>query len=111
MLDAELRSEDSPAADEQSMVEVTLEFGCAILDQTSQLLKAGDSLRLDQMADEPLDVLVAGRPIARGELVTVEGRLGIRIVELLLLMLAWLLLGGSAILADERPQLSGHLGQ
>lgn len=96
MLDAELRAEDSPS------VEVTFEFGRSTLDAAATPLEIGDSLRLDQLADEPLEVLVAGRPIARGELVVVEGQLGVRIVELLMLVVAWFAIGIPATFADER---------
>lgn len=96
MLDAELRTEDSPP------VEVTFEFGRSTLDPDAAPLEIGDSVRLDQLADEPLEVLVAGRPIARGELVVVEGKLGVRIVELLMLVVAWFAIGIPTTFADER---------
>lgn len=103
MIDAELHSEDSAAA-EADAVTVTLEFGRTTIDLAAQPLKPGDSLRLDQLADEPLDVVVDGRPIARGELVEVDGQLGVRIVELLMLAVAWFVFGASTSLADERPR-------
>ncbi len=102
MIDAELRSEEDVGGTNQDSVAVTLEFGRTTIDLASQPLQAGGSLRLDQLADEPLDLVVEGRSIARGELVAVEGRLGIRIVELLLLLVAWLVLGTSPSLAQER---------
>ena len=102
MLDAELRAEDTPSEVSPTGLEVTFEFGRTMLDPTA-LLNVGDSLRLNQLADEPLEVQVAGRPIARGELVSVEGRLGVRIVELLMLAVAWLAIGMPAAIADERP--------
>lgn len=37
---------------------------------------------LDRMTDELLDVLVNGKPIARGEVVAHNGRFGLRIVEM-----------------------------
>ncbi|TCM18856.1 flagellar motor switch protein FliN/FliY [Novosphingobium sp. PhB165] len=37
---------------------------------------------LDRMTDELLDVLVNGKPIARGEVVSHNGRFGLRIVEM-----------------------------
>ena len=37
---------------------------------------------LDRLTDELLDVLVNGKPIARGEIVAENGRFGLRIVEL-----------------------------
>lgn len=38
---------------------------------------------LDRMTDELLDVLVNGKPIAKGEVVSHNGRFGLRIVEML----------------------------
>lgn len=37
---------------------------------------------LDRMTDELLDVLVNGKPIAKGEVVSHNGRFGLRIVEM-----------------------------
>ena len=107
MIDAELQSKKGsglfqPAVSEES-VAVTVEFGRCAIDRATQSLEPGSSLKLDQLADEPLDLVVDGRPIARGELVEVDGQLGVRIVELLLLVFAWLVFGVSPLLADERP--------
>lgn len=102
MIDAELRSESDVGDTDQDLVAVTLEFGRATIDLVAQPLQVGDSLRLDQLADEPLDVVVEGRSVARGELVVVDGQLGVRIVEMLLLAVTWLVLGTSPSLAQER---------
>lgn len=104
MIDAELRSEDGTDKACEENVTVTLEFGRSSIDLATQPLKAGDSLRLDQRANEPLDLVVDGRPIARGELVEVDGQIGVRIVELLMFVLACLALSTSPSLADERPR-------
>ena len=37
---------------------------------------------LDRLTDELLDVMVNGKPIAKGEIVAENGRFGLRIVEL-----------------------------
>lgn len=37
---------------------------------------------LDRLTDELLDVLVNGKPIAKGEIVAQNGRFGLRIVEI-----------------------------
>ena len=102
MIDAELRSEVDAGEANADAVTVTLEFGRGTMDVVAQPLRAGDSLRLDQLADEPLDLVVDGRPVARGELVVVDGQIGVRIVELLMLVAAWLTLGISPSLADDR---------
>jgi flagellar motor switch protein FliN/FliY len=46
-------------------------------------LGAGSIVRLDRLATEPADLVVNGRCFARGEMVIVDGRLGLRITELL----------------------------
>lgn len=51
----------------------------------SQLLRlgAGDVVDLERMVGEPVDLFVNDRLVARGELVVVDGRLGLTIVELM----------------------------
>jgi flagellar motor switch protein FliN len=44
-------------------------------------LKPGTLLELDREAHEPADVLVNGRVVARGEIVTIEGHYGVRITR------------------------------
>ncbi len=111
MIGAELRSEEDAGETNQDTLAVTLEFGRATIDLAAQPLHVGESLRLDQLADEPLDLVVEGRSIARGELVVVDGQIGVRIVELLMLLMAWLALGSVPCQADERPhdRLTGIL--
>ena len=63
-------------------VRVTLEVGgsdMAIRDLLQ--LQQGGVGELDRQAGEPLDVLVNGRLIARGEVVVVDDKLGIRLTE------------------------------
>lgn len=103
MIDAELRSGDDNDQPTEENVSVTLEFGRCTIDLATQPLQPGSSLTLDQLADEPLDLVVDGRPIARGELVEVDGRLGVRIVEMLLLVIGCLACSVSPSFADERP--------
>ena len=45
-------------------------------------LAPGGVIVLDRQVDEPLDVRVNGTLIARGEIVSIDGRYGVRIVEL-----------------------------
>jgi flagellar motor switch protein FliN/FliY len=44
-------------------------------------LMPGDVVELDQMVDEPAQFIVAGRTIAKGEVVVVGGNFGLRITE------------------------------
>lgn len=46
-------------------------------------LGVGSVVELDRRAGEPVDLLVNGRLIARGELVLVDGQLGVTLTELL----------------------------
>ena len=99
MINAERHAEEPPET-----LEVTIEFGRTRFDEASYELSPGALLRLDQLADEPLDVVVAGRPVARGELIVVDGKLGVRIVEVLLMLLTWLVSGAATSAAEERPR-------
>ena len=45
-------------------------------------LKVGHVFDLNRQVGEPLDLSVNGKVVARGELVEIEGNLGIRIVSL-----------------------------
>src|SRR5439155_14890213 len=99
------------SADDRELVEVTIEFGRTLAGEASAQFAAGSLLRLDQLADEPLNMLVAGQPVARGELFVVDGKLGVRIVELLTLLLALFVLWPAVGVADERPRERGSLLQ
>ncbi len=45
-------------------------------------LGEGSVVQLDRQADELLDIMVNGTLVARGEVVTVNGRYGVRVVEI-----------------------------
>jgi flagellar motor switch protein FliN len=45
-------------------------------------LKAHQVVRLQQAVEEPVDLLVEGKAVARGQLVAVDGQFAIRITEL-----------------------------
>ena len=65
-------------------VEVTVEVGRA-KSTFSQLMKMGPGtlLELDRDAHEPADVLVNGKIVAKGEIVTIGDRYGVRITAVL----------------------------
>ena len=63
---------------------VSIELGSAPLDGDSmKQLTAGSLVTLDRQVNDPVDVLVAGRLIARGELIVIEDELAVRVVELI----------------------------
>lgn len=64
-------------------VELTLEIGRRRMKIADVLrLSPGQTLELDKQAGEPLELLVNGRLIGRGEAVVVGDRYGIRITEI-----------------------------
>ena len=63
---------------------VSIELGTARLDDDSVAqLDTGSLVTLDRHADDPIDILVDGRLVARGELLVVDEELAVRIVELI----------------------------
>ncbi len=65
-------------------VQVTVEVGRTRV-QLGELCKLGPGslLKLDREAHEPADILVNGKVVARGEIVTINDAYGVRIVEVL----------------------------
>ena len=64
------------------MVELTVEVGRTRLTLGQALaLGPGSVVTLDRLADNPVDLLVNGRPIARGEVVVIDEEFGLRITE------------------------------
>jgi len=65
-------------------LEVTVEMGRTRLPLRALLqLGAGSVIELGKLAGEPLDVLVNGKPIARGEAVMVNDRFGVRLTDII----------------------------
>jgi flagellar motor switch protein FliN/FliY len=64
-------------------VRVTVELGgCQRPMREVLQMAAGSVVQLDKPADAPVDLYVSGKLFARGEVVVVDGRIGIRITEL-----------------------------
>ena len=64
-------------------VTVTVELGATrVLIQDILALGNGSVVELDRLAGEPLDIKVNGKLIARGVSVTVNGRLAVRVTEI-----------------------------
>lgn len=63
-------------------VRVTVEVGSASMTLAALLdLGEGSVLELDRQVNDPLDLLVNGTLVARGEIVETNGRFGIRVME------------------------------
>jgi flagellar motor switch protein FliN/FliY len=65
-------------------LEITVELGRVNMEVRDVLaLTAGSIVEISKAAGEPVDVLVNGRPVARGEVVVIEDNFGVRITEIL----------------------------
>jgi len=63
-------------------MELTVELGRARMTVKSLLaLASGDVIELDRPANAPVDVLVNGTLVARGEVVVVDDEFGVRILD------------------------------
>jgi len=65
-------------------VELAVEIGRTRMTVGETLeLRPGSIVVLDRMAGEPVDLLVNGTPIARGEVVVIDEEFGLRITDVL----------------------------
>jgi flagellar motor switch protein FliN/FliY len=65
-------------------VSLTIELGRCQLPMKEVLqLNAGSVVQLDKSADAPVELSVNGKLIARGEVVVVEDRFGVKITEVI----------------------------
>ena len=64
-------------------VELTCEIGRTAMTIGEALaLAPGSIVSLNRLAGEPVDLLVNGKPIARGEVVVIDEEFGLRITEI-----------------------------
>ena len=78
-----LSSADNLRVLENIDVKLTVEVGSAALKIKELLrLNEGSVIELDRLAGDPLDILINGTMIAKGEVVMVGERFGIRFVEI-----------------------------
>lgn len=80
-------TEEEPAANLELLLDIvltiTVELGKARMPIREVLaLKRGSVIPLDRMAGEPVDVLINGTLIARGEVVVVDEKFGVRITSI-----------------------------
>jgi len=65
-------------------VELAVEIGRTTMTIGETLeLGPGSIVSLNRLAGEPVDLLVNGRPIARGEVVVVDEEFGLRVTEII----------------------------
>ena len=64
-------------------LELSVELGRALIPVKEVLqLGPGSVVELNKLGGEPVDILVNGRPIARGEVVVVDENFGVRVTEI-----------------------------
>ena len=65
-------------------LQVTARLGCCTM-TIGEILEigAGSVIELDRASDEPVDLIVNGKPVARGQIVAVDEKFGVRITELI----------------------------
>jgi len=65
-------------------VGVTVQLGATQLSMREVLqLNVGSVVQLNKIADSPVDILVNDKLVARGEVVVIENRFGIKITEMI----------------------------
>jgi flagellar motor switch protein FliN len=65
-------------------VDLTVEMGRTRMTVGETLeIRQGSIITLNRMAGEPVDLLVNGAPIARGEVVVIDEQFGLRVTEML----------------------------
>jgi len=89
----QLESEKTSAASQDALnldaildvpVTLTMEFGRTRISIGNLLqLNQGSIVELDRLADEPLDILVNGTLVARGEVVVISEKFGIRLTDII----------------------------
>ena len=85
-------------------VDLSVEIGRARMSVGETLeLREGSVVTLDRMAGEPVDLLVNGKPIARGEVVVIDEQFGLRLTQ----VLANPAVGESGDAASERMAAPG----
>ena len=66
------------------VVEVSVELGRARLSLGELMaLRRGSVIQLDKLAGEPADVLVNGKPVAKGEVVLLDEKFGVKINDII----------------------------
>ncbi len=88
MAEAPRRGVKAPAQDSLSLlagvsIRLSVEVGSTTMTLAElSLIETGSVITLDRMVHEPLDIFANGTRIARGEIVSADGKYGIRITEL-----------------------------
>lgn len=80
-------SANGDAGDLERLTDVTLELTVEVGRTRMTLGQAlalgpGSVITLDRLADQPVDLLVNGKPVARGEVVVIDDVFGLRVTQI-----------------------------
>jgi flagellar motor switch protein FliN/FliY len=88
--DPSAQTASAPADDERKNLDLLLDVPLSVTVELGRVrmpvrqllaLGSGAVIELGKLAGEPLDVLINGKPVARGEAVMVNERFGVRLTE------------------------------
>src|SRR5215204_7803045 len=99
---------DTAGADLERLFDVPVEFAVEIgrthmTIRETLALGPGSIVTLNRLAGEPVDLLVNGKPIARGEVVVIDEEFGLRVTEVVAGEPAADASGAEAAVADFAP--------
>lgn len=71
------------AVPESATVQLTVELGQTSLEQTAiDQLRPGALIGLEEFSDDPVTIYTGSKLVGRGEILLIDGQLGVRITEL-----------------------------
>ncbi|HEX2084179.1 MAG TPA: flagellar motor switch protein FliN [Solirubrobacteraceae bacterium] len=89
-------------------LELTVEVGRTRMTLGQALaLGPGSVITLDRLADQPVDLLVNGMPVARGEVVVIDDVFGLRVTQIVASAAATA--GQAKAQVDEAQRIAGEL--
>ena len=92
----------------QVTLELTVEVGRTRMTLGQALaLGPGSVITLDRLADQPVDLLVNGMPVARGEVVVIDDVFGLRVTQIVASAAATASQAKAAV--DEAQRIAGEL--
>ena len=103
---------DVPSADLERLndvgLELTVEVGRTRMTLGQALaLGPGSVITLDRLADQPVDLLVNGMPVARGEVVVIDDVFGMRVTQIVASVEATA--GQAKAQVEEAQRIAGEL--
>lgn len=83
-----MSSPETPSRDDvgqitETAAELTIELGQTVLDRAvAEQLQPGALIALEEFSDDPVAIYSGSKLVGRGEVLLIDGQLGVRITEL-----------------------------